>query len=214
MDGPADEPAAEPARTAPKAARPRVRRATVPAPLDEELPLVAWTPKPAGEKKLLDQLGDPAVATAVRRVLRAGVRAEGPVRGDRLARLTAAAFGLTRVSDARRDALLALLPAGTLVDGVAWPAGTTAQTWTFFRRQATATERPLDQVPLVEVGNAMTALCRAAGPLDRDELHRRTAEVFGVRRRSAAHAAVLDAALTAAVSAGRLTERSDGSIAG
>ncbi|MEU2348047.1 DNA helicase [Modestobacter sp. NPDC049651] len=200
-------------RPRPARSRPAARtRAAAPAPLDEELPFVAWAPKPTGEKKLLDQLADPAVAKAVRRVLTAGVKAEGPVSGDRLARLTAGAFGLTRVGPARRDALLALLPKGALADGVAWPAGSTADSWTWFRRQSTAAERPLDQVPAVEIGNAMVGLCRADGPLAQHELFRRTGAVFGNRRPSPALVAVLDVALARALAAGRLTELPDGHL--
>jgi hypothetical protein len=187
-------------------------RAAAPAPLDLELPFVAWAPKPAGEKKLLDQLADPAVAKVVRRVLTAGVKAEGPITGDRLARLAAGAFGLTRVSPARRDALLALLPPRTWIDGLAWPAGTSPETWTSFRRQATGAERPLDQVPAVEIGNAMVTLCWAGGPLAQHELYRRTAAVFGNRRPSAALVAVLDSALAATLATGRMAANPDGTL--
>ena len=61
-----------------------------------------------------------------------------------------------------------------------------------------------------EVGNAMVALCRAAGGLTRDELLTRTAQAFGHRRRTPALLPPLDAALARALAGGRLTEQPDG----
>uniref|UniRef100_UPI0034DF3C1F DUF3320 domain-containing protein n=1 Tax=Modestobacter roseus TaxID=1181884 RepID=UPI0034DF3C1F len=134
---------------------PRARSAQPAGPLDEELPFIAWAPRPAGEKAQLDQLGDPAVARVVRRLLNAGIKAEGPIHRDRLARLTAGAFGLTRVGVARRDALLDLLPPSALRGEHLWPKGTDPAEWTWFRRQATAAERPLEHIAPREIGNAM-----------------------------------------------------------
>jgi hypothetical protein len=184
------------------------------APLDEELPFVVWTPKRTGDKKLLDSLADPAAARTVRRVLTAGVRAEGPVHRDRLVRAAAAAFGLSRVSDARRTALLALLPAGTVVGDFAWPGELDPAGWSFFRRQAAGSQRPLEHVAPEEIGNAMAALCRARGGLARDELYLRTVEVFGHRRRTPAQLPLLEAALAAAVVRGRVTEQPAGRFTG
>ncbi|MGY2079251.1 DUF3320 domain-containing protein [Modestobacter sp. SYSU DS0657] len=205
--------AATPAGTRPATTRSASPRPAEPgAPLDEELPFIAWAPKPAGDRKQLDQLGDPAVQRVVRRVLNAGIKAEGPVHRDRLARLTAGAFGLTRVGAARRDALMDLLPPSALQGEHLWPKGTDPAEWTWFRRQATAAERPLEQVAPREVGNAMVALTRAAGSLAVDELRVRTAEVFGHRRLTPAAQPPLDAALQAAVAAGRLTVAADGTV--
>ncbi|SDY30470.1 Part of AAA domain-containing protein [Modestobacter sp. DSM 44400] len=196
---------------APAARVARVRKpAPVAAPLDDELPFVVWTPKPAGDRKVLDSLADAKAARAVRRVLTAGVKAEGPVHVDRLVKATAAAFGLTRVTAARRTALLALLPEGVVTDDVAWPADLDPSSWRFFRRQAASGDRSLDQVAPEEIGNAMAGLCRARGGLAADELFLRTVEVFGHRRRTPALLPVLDAALVAAVTSGRLTEAAGG----
>ncbi|MGY1781816.1 DUF4011 domain-containing protein [Geodermatophilus sp. SYSU D01036] len=187
----------------------------VPDPVEEptqELRFRAWAPKPAGDRKVLDGLADPRNVRLVRRVLTAGVRAEGPVHRDRLVRLTAGAFGLTRVSEARRDALLALLPEGSLDGDVVWPETLDRQTWTTFRRQTASTARPLEQVPVQEVGNAMVALCRAPGGLTQDELFLRTAEVFGYRRRTPSLAPLLAGALARVTAAGRVTVGDDGRL--
>jgi hypothetical protein len=212
MTEPAVPAGRQPARRAARTTTRTAARAGAPAaaPLDGERPFRPWTPKPAGDRKVLDSLPDPAAARAVRRVLAAGVRAEGPVHRDRLVRATAAAFGLTRVSEARRAALLALLPDGSVVGDFVWPADGPPSTWREFRRQAAAADRPLEQVAPEEIGNAMAALCRTAAGLPRDELYLRTLAVFGHRRRTAALLPLLDAALAAAVTDGRLTEQPAG----
>ncbi|MEX5718297.1 DUF4011 domain-containing protein [Geodermatophilus maliterrae] len=225
------EPVAEPVAEEPAAAEPVVeavpaeavaaprpaaaRRTTAPR-LDGELPFRPWTPKPAGDRKALDQLADPRTARLVRRVLLAGVKAEGPVHRDRLTRLAAGAFGLSRASEARRDALLALLPPETRDGDFVWPEALDRAAWTAFRRQATSTSRPLEQVAPEEVGNAMVAVCRTATEAGaaptRDELFLRTAEVFGYRRRTPSLNSVLAAALDRLTAAGRLTVHDDGRV--
>ncbi|WP_369253303.1 DUF4011 domain-containing protein [Geodermatophilus amargosae] len=178
----------------------------------EERRFRPWAPKPAGDRKALDALADPRNARLVKRVLAAGLKAEGPVHRDRLVRLAAGAFGLTRVTEARRDALLALLPEGAVDGEVVWPETLDRETWTAFRRQSASTVRPLEQVPVQEVGNAMVALCRAGGPLTQEELFLRTAEVFGYRRRTPSLAPLLAAALARVTAAGRVTVGDDGRL--
>jgi hypothetical protein len=207
VDAPVAE-VATPARTA-------ARRTAVPG-LDGELPFRPWAPKPAGDRKTLDQLADPRTGRLVRRVLLAGVKAEGPVHRDRLTRLAAGAFGLSRVTEARRDALLALLPETVLDGEYAWPEALDRASWSAFRRQPASTIRPLEHVAPEEVGNAMVALCRAATEAGaaptRDELFARTVEVFGYRRRTPSLAPLLTAALDRLTAAGRLTLHEDGRV--
>ncbi|MGY1823324.1 DUF4011 domain-containing protein [Geodermatophilus sp. SYSU D00079] len=205
-----EAPVAPAPRPAPARAPRRTARKTTTAPLDGELPFVPWVPKTAGDRKVLDALSDARIARTVKRVLTAGLKAEGPVHRDRLTRLTASAFGLTRVSEARRDALLALLPPATLVGEFVWPETLDRDTWSSFRRQAASADRPLEHVAPEEVTNAMVALCRAAAGLTRDELFLRTAEVFGYRRRTPSLLPLLEAALVRGLDAGRLTRQDSG----
>ena len=83
-------------------------------------------------------------ARAVRRVMAAGIKAEGPIHADRLAKLTVNAFGLNRSSEARKKTLLSLLPPSAVVDGYLWPEGISPDTFTGFRRQASST-RSIDR---------------------------------------------------------------------
>jgi hypothetical protein len=198
----------------PPAAPPKPRPAPVrpagPAVLDGETTFVAWAPKTAGEKTVLDELPAAKSARVVRRVLATGIKAEGPIHADRLVRLTAAAFGLTRVTEPRKTAILSVLPPSALADEWMWPEGVDRASYDVFRRQASSTERPLEHVPPEEIGNAMTALCRAAAGMEREELLTQAAAVFGYKRRTPTVTPVLEAAVDAALAGGTLSASESG----
>jgi hypothetical protein len=180
--------------------------------LDGEATFAPWTPKTAGDRSVLDGLPATASARAVRRVLAAGVKAEGPIHVDRLARLAAAAFGVTRVTESRKAALLSVLPPSAVDGDYLWPDSLDRSAWTTFRRQAASSERPLEHVPPEEIGNAMAALCRASAGMQREELLTQAAAVFGYKRRTPTITPVLEAAVDAALQNGRLTEQPNGLI--
>ncbi|TFV48148.1 DUF4011 domain-containing protein [Blastococcus sp. TF02A_35] len=197
------------------ASRPAARQAAAkkpakPAALEGESPFVPWIPKTAGEKSVLDELPASKAARAVRRVLQAGVKAEGPIHVDRLAKLTVGAFGLNRVTESRKQTLLSLLPPSAVDGDYLWPDGVDRATWTGFRRQVSSTDRPIEHVPPEEVANAMAALCRAAAGMRRDELLTATAATFGYKRRAASVTPVLEKALAFALDSGRLQEQGSG----
>ncbi|WP_104525056.1 DUF4011 domain-containing protein [Blastococcus atacamensis] len=201
-------PATPPARPAARPAAPRTP--AKPAALEGETPFVPWIPKAAGEKTVLDELPASKPARAVRRVLQAGVRAEGPIHVDRLAKLTVGAFGLNRVTESRKQTLLSLLPPSAVDGDYLWPEGIDRASWSGFRRQVSSTDRPIDHVAPEEIANAMVALCRAAAGMRRDELLTATASVFGYKRRAASVTPVLEKALASALDCGRLTEQGSG----
>lgn len=203
LDDEDDGPVGEPVRVA---ALPVVTPARLPG---EEL-FRPWTPKPVGEPTTLRQLANPEAARLVRRLLTAGVAAEGPVHRERLARLTAAACGVPRVNAARIESILALLPGGDAE--FLWPASVDQASWTAFRRQTASTERALEHVPPQEVANAMVALCRSAAGLTRDELFSQTLAVFGHRRRHPVLMPHLETALAQAVRADRITRGGSGQL--
>jgi hypothetical protein len=198
-----------PAKPAPKAAA-APKKPAGPVALDGETPFVPWIPKTAGEKAVLDELPAAKSARVVRRVLNNGIKAEGPIHADRLAKLTVGAFGLNRATEARKEALLSTLPPSAVVDGYLWPEGLSPDSWDGFRRQVSSTDRPLEHVAPEEVGNAMVALCRASAGMTQDELFLRTAEVFGYRRRTPSLMPLLEAALARVLDAGRLTRQESG----
>jgi hypothetical protein len=192
------------------APKPAPRKPAGPVVLDGETAFVPWIPKVAGEKSVLDELPTAKAARAVRKVLNAGIKAEGPIHVDRLTKLTAGAFGLTRSSEARKQALLSTLPPSAVVDDYLWPEGVDPASWTEFRRQQSSTDRPIDHVAPEEIANAMAALCRASAGMRREELLTQAAAVFGYKRRTPATTPALEAALKWALHRGRLTEQPSG----
>jgi hypothetical protein len=181
-----------------------------PAGLDGEATFVPWIPKTAGEKSVLDELPASKAARVVRRVMAAGVKAEGPIHVDRLAKLTVGAFGLTRSTAARTSMLMSLLPPSAVEGEYLWPEGVTPESYEGFRRQVASTDRSLEHVAPEELGNAMAALCRAGAGMMAEELLTQTAAVFGVKRRTPASTPLLEAALKLALQRGRLTEQPSG----
>lgn len=175
-----------------------------------EKPFRPWPMPTSGTKEVLDQLPAHPAARRVAAALAAAVSVEGPVQLDRLARLVAASFGLSRVSAARSDAILRELPAGLRPDRsqpFAWPEHRSATSWTGFRRATEADPRPLEQIHPREIGNAMVALCAASVGMAREELMREALACFGGRRLTPAVTARLEEAVQDAVSCGRLAER-------
>ncbi|TFV86715.1 DUF4011 domain-containing protein [Blastococcus sp. CT_GayMR20] len=201
--------AVTPARPA-AASKPAARRTAGPAPMDGETPFVPWVPKPAGDKAVLDELPASKAARSVRRVLTAGIKAEGPIHVDRLAKLTVNAFGLNRAAEARKNTLLSLLPPSAVVSDYLWPDGVDPESYEGFRRQTSSTDRPIEHVAPEELGNAMVALCRAGAGMMAEELLTQTAAVFGYKRRTPTITPPLEAALKLALHRGRLTEQPSG----
>jgi hypothetical protein len=141
------------------------------------------------------------------------VDAEGPIHTDRLAQLVANAFGLRRVAETRRTAILRHLPRALRrddVESVVWPDARVPEEWEGFRSTPEGVDRPLEHVPLREIVNAMVPATRAAAGMSREELHREVLAVFGWRRRTRGATERMDAALELGVRSGRL--RFDGAM--
>jgi hypothetical protein len=181
-------------------------------PTDAEA-FVPWTPHPLGTRDVLDALPSRTAAGTVGAALDEVVAAEGPIHLDRLARLVANGFGLSRVAESRKDAILRHLPRGLRRDAfepVVWPATRMPEEWTGYRRSHDGLGRPLEEIPLREIVNAMAGVARAAAGAERADLHRDVLAVFGWKRRTAGATERLDLALDLGVRAGRL--RFDGAI--
>lgn len=138
---------------------------------------------------------------------------EGPILAERLARIVAARFGLSRVTESRRQQILAHVPRGlgpTSAHGerVYWPEGTAADSYTGFRAGG---EREFFDVPYLELRNGMVATIRGAHGMSREEALRETARLFGVSRLGSNVRERLEGILNAATEQELLVER-DGLI--
>ena len=192
------------------ASRPR-RKPAGPVVMDGETPFVPWIPKIAGEKSVLDELPTAKAARAVRKVLTAGIKAEGPIHVDRLTKLT---VGRVRAEPVERGA-----QAGAAVDAAAVGRG---------RRLPVARgRRPgrVDRVPPAGVEHRPADRPRGAGGdrerdggavpgVGRDAPRGAADPGGGGVRLQAADAApttpALEAALKWALHRGRLTEQPSG----
>jgi lambda repressor-like predicted transcriptional regulator len=175
---------------------------------DGQLVFTPWPARVAGDRSVLDRLDEPAVARQVKELVAEVVDAEAPIELRRLTRLVGGAFGIARVRQARQDAILDLIPAHVRVDredGFAWPAHRSRRSWQGYRVSDDPQSRPLAEIPLVEIANAMRG-AQAQNPdvgWNSDEMLRATLAVFGAKR-------LTDGAWSRLDEARRLARRTDG----
>jgi hypothetical protein len=177
-----------------------------------EVDFVAWTPEVIGTRDTLDRLRSGNDRDVVLRLIRAAVNEEGPIHRERLARAVAGAFGLNRLSPARIADIVNLIPPTFATDEgglFVWPDDRKPGEWNSFRRSEDYASRPVEDIALREIGNAMVSLCAAAGGMPVDELLREALKVFGGKRVTTAIAARLTAALDLAVAQGGLKNQGD-----
>ncbi|MEU5697126.1 DUF3320 domain-containing protein [Actinosynnema sp. NPDC020468] len=170
-----------------------------------------WVGEARGSASVLRRLPADNAARQVADVVAEVVAVEGPTHPDRLVKVVAGAFGLSRVGDARRVAILDCVPdLPRDAEGFVWPATLDPSTWQGFRPTPDGVERSVDQIAVREVLNALVAAAREAGGRRVVDLHRAGLGVFGVRRRTAASTARFEAALALGLAEGRL--RQDGEV--
>ncbi len=168
---------------------------------------VDWTPETSGDVSVLDALPTWNAAARVRNVIVAAIEAEGPIHPDRLARIVAGAFGLRRVAEGRKTAILQLVPSAhgpRSSDGFLWPAGLDPETWDAVRCPSHGESRPLDEVSLNEIANAMRVVAEESGGMSADELKRGALQMFGGRRMTETIEGRLDRALKFATTQGHV----------
>ena len=208
---------------APRSVEPVVARAAIQTPalipvaqlLEGEEPFSPYVPSYRGPRSVLDDLPSSSAKTRVRVVAEEAIAQEAPIHLDRVARLVAASFGLTRLNSARIQSIVsAILP--TLRrekhEAFAWPTNLQVEGWTTFRSAPPDNGRPLEHIALREIGNAMVALCRDAAGMEDQELSAEALAIFGFKRRTPAISARLDAARNAAISRGVLHRGPSGRI--
>jgi hypothetical protein len=170
---------------------------------------VPWVVRSVGSVEVLDRL--PVTGERVAVVVAEVVAAEGPVHVDRLVRLVAGAFGLTRVVEGRRVAILGQVRM-VVEDDVVWPVGMRPGEWSGYRRTPEGVERVFEHVPGREVVNAVVGVVKGAAGMSLGELRREVVGVFGGRRVTGGVAERVDAAVEVGVRAGRLRVDADGRV--
>ncbi|MCB9885711.1 MAG: DUF3320 domain-containing protein [Planctomycetes bacterium] len=155
-----------------------------PAPVDADgpRPYVAASLPPAANPDAFDAAAASAVLQAQLAIV---LEAEAPIVADRLARTVADAWQISRVTERVRERILAALPGAASRDGdVVWGGGQTAEAFVGFRvpGEGDGKARSAEELPAVEVDNAMRWLLRQHGALAEDDLARETARAFGIQR--------------------------------
>jgi hypothetical protein len=164
-----------------------------------------WTPGVVGT---VDMLDDPGYRSRVRRAVADCLEAEAPIRAVRLAKAVGGAFGLTRVQQSRAESLLSLISRDARIDRdeVVWRGDQRPDEWLLVRRSDDVIARPLDHVPVREIGNAMVLEAIAAAGLNEEELYRTALANFGGKRLTDGIRARLHQALRANAEEGRLVD--------
>lgn len=191
-----------------------VQEAAAPAADNDEI-FSPWKVELRGRVSTLDRLPARDARAEVGSVIRHIVESEGPINIVRLAKLTAAAFDLTRVNQARLDSIVKCIPSDLKVAGdrfYVWKAGTDVASWRRFRRTPGGVDRDIEHVHPLEVVNAMAAISVRSAGLFEDELRRSTLNFFGVSRMTPKAIAVLDVALAQGLAGGRLEKTAGGLI--
>ncbi|PQM53358.1 DNA helicase [Mycolicibacter virginiensis] len=175
-----------------------------------------WTPVAIGDVSVLDEVATQYAKEKVRNVIEAVIAAEGPIHPDRLAKLVAGAFGLNRVAESRRKAIRQLVPADYYrrsdPEGFYWPAGIDPQTWRVVRCPDDGASRPIDEISLIEIGNAMLVIAEQTGGIEAEELKREALGLFGGKRMTAGIETRLGEALERAVASGWLMQTDAGFV--
>lgn len=168
--------------------------------LDGASPYRRWTPSPAGDVGWLDNLHDQRAREHVGDVIGSILEAESPVLLSRLGKLTAKAFGLSRVTPARIEAITALVPAAQRDQfGFAWRDASALRNFRGFRTATNSEPRVLEEVHPLEMVNAMVAISRSAWGISEDDLYAETLAQFGWKRRTAPAVALLGSTLNMAL---------------
>lgn len=195
-----------------RAATPPPPPPSAPAPQREETAELVLPPETAGprwpsEAAAYRRLPCPTLGTqeafesaaAVPRIaarLAQVVRAEGPLSVDEAARRVAECWGVPRITARIRRRVIDAAKRSTdrpvERDGFLWPADLDPSTWLGFRHADGGDARSADEVPLEEIANVAAWIVGRAVVIDRSELAREVARVFGITRMGARVATRMD----------------------
>jgi hypothetical protein len=172
-----------------------------------------WTPRRLGDTSVLDDLTNYYAKGRVRDAIVSAMAAEAPIHPQRLAKIVAAAFDLSRVNENRARSIQQLVPADyrrPTGERFYWPVGVEPETWRIVRRPPQGTSRQLDHVSLIEIGNAMTVVAEQTGGIEPEELKREALNLMGSRRVTPMIGVRLGDALSAALKRGVLRQNGSG----
>ena len=167
-----------------------------------------------GGQEVLDQLDDRASRQLVEHAIADSLKIPTPMAAQPFAKTVAARFGYSRLTQARAETILALVPRelhrkDSLGEFI-WPSELDAATWAgYVTAEEPGGARPVDQVAPEEITNAMVDLVRQGLEISEDELMRLTVDVFGSKRLTAGVRSRLEEIINRTVTAGKLERAGD-----
>jgi len=175
-----------------------------------ERPFVAAPVSPLGDRDVFERLPDPVAMELIRSAIDDTIRAEAPVHATRLAKVVLTRFGFDRVTAKKTAEILDLAtnaqvrrsPGGVFI----WSPDVDPATWQYYRRTPPGIERKLDHIAPEEITNAMLDIATMSHTIDREELIKVVAEIFGFRKVTPTIGTDLVAVIDAAVAGGRLVD--------
>jgi hypothetical protein len=146
-----------------------------------------WTASPwemVGQPYYLDQLHDAATITHLQAFAVKIVGIEGPMAPKRFARLIGQAHGMQRVVTKRVDEILRV-PMPSLVrdeEGFLFSGANGPSAYSTWSKSGAGLGRPIDEISLTELSNAMRDIARVGLGASQEEMVRATAQAFGIGR--------------------------------
>lgn len=136
---------------------------------------------------VLSELNRRANRDRVAEQIRDVVRHEGPVEAGRLAHVVGARFGLSRVRESRRLAILGCAPADVTkqtgpLGTFYWPQDVDPAQYGRFRRTPADVSRGVSEIAPEEIGNAMLFVLSRDARMTKEDLIYETKELFGFSR--------------------------------
>ena len=176
--------------------------APAPPPPQAELPLL-------GGQEVLDHLDDRGSRRLVEQAVADSLKILAPMAAQPFAKTVAARFGFSRLTQARAETFLALVPRELRQEDslgeFIWPQSLDPATWGgYVAAEEPGGARPVDQIAPEELSNAMVDLVRQGIEIPADELMRLSVDVFGSKRLTAGVRSRLEEVIVRTVTAGRL----------
>lgn len=172
-----------------------------------------WVVQVVGERSWLDALPSTEAKQIVWNQMTAILEAESPIADERLARLSAAAFDLTRLNKNRIISIVGAVPPQNRDEhGFVWRTGALHESWPEILTAPPETPRPMTEIHPRELVAALAMIVRSAWEIGSDELFTEVLRLYGWKRRTEATLAPVQRALSLAVQWGALTVDENGVV--
>jgi len=162
------------------------------------------------DKRYIQHLYHPEVVKIVEHVVSQLTETEGPVSEKRATTFVAKCFGLASVQAARQAEILDAISSSKFKrdkEGFIFPSGVDPKKYREWRKQTDHASRPLANISLVEIANAMATICSKTAGMDTAQLAKQVSIAFGVTKLTSVADARIKSAEVFGVKNGILSEK-------